>query len=82
MMTYAFHWRPSITQANCSRQTVMRGGVAGDPTPVIYARKLTEEAILNGIRAGQVFIDLEGTPTRTLEFSANAGGTTASMGDS
>ncbi|MBB5318484.1 CehA/McbA family metallohydrolase domain-containing protein [Tunturibacter empetritectus] len=43
---------------------------------------LTEEAILNGIRAGHVFIDIQGTPDRTLEFSANAGGTTASMGDS
>ena len=54
----------------------------GHPTTVVYAPNLTEEAILNGIRAGHVFIDIEGTPNRTLEFSANAGGTTASMGDS
>ena len=54
----------------------------GHPTTVVYAPNLTEEAILNGIRAGHVFIDIEGTPDRTLEFSANADGTTASMGDS
>ena len=54
----------------------------GHPTTVVYAPNLSEEAILNGIRAGHVFIDIEGTPNRTLEFSANAGGTTASMGDS
>jgi hypothetical protein len=54
----------------------------GHPTTVVYAPNLTEEAILNGIRAGHVFIDIEGTPNRRLEFSANAGGTTASMGDS
>jgi hypothetical protein len=54
----------------------------GHPTTVVYAPNLTEEAILNGIRAGHVFIDIEGTPDRTLEFSANAGATTASMGDS
>ena len=54
----------------------------GHPTTVVYAPKLTEEAILNGIRAGHVFIDIEGTQDRTLEFSANAGTTTASMGDS
>jgi len=54
----------------------------GHPTTVVYAPNLTEEGILNGIRAGHVFIDIEGTPNRTLEFSANAGGTTASMGDS
>jgi hypothetical protein len=54
----------------------------GHPTTVVYAPNLTEEAILNGIRAGHVFIDIEGTPDRTLEFSANARGTTASMGES
>jgi hypothetical protein len=54
----------------------------GHPTTVVYAPNLTEESILNGIRAGHVFIDIEGTQNRTLEFSVNAGGTTASMGDS
>lgn len=54
----------------------------GHPTTVVYALSLTEEAILNGIRAGHVFIDIEGTTYRGIEFSASAGGTTASMGDS
>jgi hypothetical protein len=59
----------------------MRSAV-GHPTTVVYAPNLSEEAILNGIRDGHVFIDIEGTPNRTLEFTANAGTATVSMGDS
>jgi hypothetical protein len=54
----------------------------GHPTTVVYAPNLSEEAILNGIRAGHAFIDIEGTSNRTLEFTANAGTATVSMGDS
>jgi hypothetical protein len=34
------------------------------------------------IKAGHVFIDVEGTKNRILEFEASTGTTTASMGDS
>jgi hypothetical protein len=53
----------------------------GHPTTVVYAPNLSEHAILEGIRAGHVFIDLEGTPNRLLEFTGQAGSAVASMGD-
>ena len=53
----------------------------GRPTTVIYAPVL-EHAILDGIRAGHVFVDVEGTKDRTIEFEAKTDSSTASMGDS
>lgn len=53
----------------------------GLPTTVVYAANLSERAILDGIRAGHVFIDLQGSSNRMLEFSAQVGAATASMGD-
>ena len=53
----------------------------GHPTTVVYAPALSEAAILDGIRAGHAFIDVEGTADRMLEFSARDGAKTASMGD-
>ena len=54
----------------------------GRPTTVIYAQALSERAILDAIRAGHVFIDVEGTKDRIVEFEAKTGVSTASMGDS
>jgi hypothetical protein len=54
----------------------------GRPTTVIYAQVLSEHAILDAIRAGHVFIDVEGTKDRTIEFEAKTDSSTASMGDS
>lgn len=53
----------------------------GLPTTVVHARELSVPAVLEGVRAGRVFIDVEGTRTRTLELSARAGGRTARMGE-
>ncbi len=53
----------------------------GHPTTVVYAPELSERAILEGIHAGHVFIDGEGTRDRLIEFTARAGSHTASMGD-
>jgi hypothetical protein len=53
----------------------------GHPTTVVYAPNLSEHAILEGIRAGHVFIDLQGTPNRILEFTGQSGSSLASMGD-
>jgi hypothetical protein len=53
----------------------------GHPTTVVYAANLSEHAILEAIRAGHVFIDLEGTPNRLLEFTGHTGSSLASMGD-
>jgi len=51
------------------------------PTTVIYAANLSENAILDGIRAGHVFIDVEGSKDRAIEFTAKTPASTASMGD-
>lgn len=53
----------------------------GHPTTVVYASNLSERAILDAIRAGHVFVDVEGTANRVLEFTAQAGAETAAMGD-
>lgn len=54
----------------------------GRPTTVVYAQALSEHAILDSIRAGHVFVDLEGTKDRIIEFAAKTASSTASMGDS
>lgn len=51
------------------------------PTTVIHAANLSENAILDAIRAGHVFVDAQGTKDRLIEFSAKAAATTAEMGD-
>lgn len=57
-----------------------RQGSIGSPTTVVYARNLSVESILAGIRAGHVFLDLTGSHSRLLEIHAAAGGSTAEMG--
>lgn len=54
----------------------------GRPTTVVYADALSMPAILDGIRAGHVFVDVQGSGDRLLELQASANGTQASMGDS
>ena len=54
----------------------------GRPTTVIHAQELSEHAILDAIRAGDAFIDVEGSKDRILEFEAMTASSTASMGDS
>ena len=52
----------------------------GRPTTVVYAKALSSAAILDGIRSGRVFIDIDGTRDRMLDISANAGARSAEMG--
>ena len=52
----------------------------GFPTTAVFAESLSERAILDGIRAGRVFIDLEGVAGRALELTATCGGAAAVMG--
>ncbi len=56
-------------------------GSIGSPTTVVYASELSTPAILAGIRAGHVFIDLAGTRNRLLEVTAQAGDQVVHMGD-
>jgi hypothetical protein len=60
--------------------TDARQGI-GAPTTVVYARELSERAILEGIKAGHVFVDVEGSRDRLLEASLEAPGGRALMGD-
>jgi hypothetical protein len=53
----------------------------GRPTTVIHAQSLSERAILDAIREGHVFVDVEGTKDRILEFEAKTGTSMAAMGD-
>lgn len=54
----------------------------GSPTTVVYATDLSTQAILAGIRAGHVFVDLTGSPDKMLTMQATGEGGTVSMGDS
>ncbi len=58
-----------------------RFGAIGHPVTIVYASELSEVGILNGIRAGHVFVDAMGSPDRTLSFTASTGNHTAMMGD-
>jgi hypothetical protein len=56
-------------------------GSIGSPTTVVYASDLSTLAILSGIRAGHVFIDLAGTRNRILEVNARSANQLAHAGD-
>ncbi|QWT19786.1 CehA/McbA family metallohydrolase [Bacillus sp. NP157] len=56
-------------------------GRIGIPTTVVHARELSMEGILDGIRAGHVFVDAEGSSDRMLDVTAQAGNGVAHMGD-
>lgn len=57
-----------------------RPGAIGRPVTVVRAAQLSQDAILAGIAAGRVFIDVIGDSGRTLDLRATAGGQTAQMG--
>ena len=52
----------------------------GRPTTVVHARELSVAGIQDGIRGGEVFIDVEGSRDRMLEVEATAGEQHAVMG--
>jgi len=58
-----------------------RAGSIGTPTTVVYASDLSTPAILDGIRAGHVFIDLAGTRDRILDVTAQTASQTVHAGD-
>lgn len=57
------------------------GAGIGLPTTAVKADALSLPAILAGIRAGRVFVDVQGDGKRMLEFSAASGGRQAGMGE-
>ena len=52
----------------------------GRPTTVVHADELSTAGLLAGLRAGRVFIDLDGTRDRVLDLSARGATGTAAMG--
>ena len=52
----------------------------GRPTTVVYADALSTPGLLAGLKAGRVFIDLDGTRDRALDLSARASSGEAVMG--
>jgi hypothetical protein len=54
----------------------------GRPTTVVWAKELSESAVLEGIREGHCFVDVLGSRDREIEFGVSAGGKTVKMGDS
>ena len=56
-------------------------GSVGSPTTVVYATELSTPAILDGIRAGHVFIDVAGTRDRLLDVTVSTGSRDAHAGD-
>ncbi|MBS0412165.1 MAG: CehA/McbA family metallohydrolase [Proteobacteria bacterium] len=53
----------------------------GSPTTVVWAESLSERAVLDAIRAGRVFVDVEGMKGRVLALNATAGEASAMMGE-
>lgn len=54
----------------------------GEVTTVIFANSLAQNDLLDGLRNGRAFIDLEGTADRLLELRAVSGSDQALMGES
>jgi hypothetical protein len=54
----------------------------GAVTTVIFADSLAQNDLLDGLRNGRAFIDLEGSTDRLLELHAVAGSNRAMMGES
>ncbi len=60
---------------------VAQAAPIGRPTTAVYAPELSQRAILEAIRAGHVFLDVDGVHNRVLELSADLGSRHATMGD-
>jgi hypothetical protein len=59
----------------------MKASAVGAPTTVVWAEALSERAVLDAIRAGRVFVDVEGAGDRVLELTATRGEVKAMMGE-
>lgn len=55
-------------------------GRIGRPTTVVYAERLDRTAILAGVRAGRVFIDMDGRSDSLLDLVLEAGPARVAMG--
>jgi predicted metal-dependent phosphoesterase TrpH len=53
----------------------------GFPATVVRADALSERAVLDGIKAGHVWLDLTGKPGRSFDLAVGASGVQATVGD-
>lgn len=60
----------------------LEGGTSpiGRPTTVVHARALSRAGILDGLRAGRVFVDVQGRGGSLLDLNARYGGALVGMG--
>lgn len=58
-----------------------RSTAIGEVTTVVFAHSLSQQHLLEGLRSGRAFIDLEGSADRFVELRAEAGGEHALMGE-
>ncbi|WP_407352507.1 CehA/McbA family metallohydrolase [Luteimonas sp. R10] len=63
-----------LTQSQFGRSRV------GAPVTAVHAASLSQDAILDGIRAGRVFVDVEGSRDRVLDLVARYRATEVAMG--
>jgi hypothetical protein len=77
-------YRPTVIGGSDNHRSdwpLEKPGSVGSPTTVVHASELSVPAILDGIRAGHVFIDLSGSPDRLLDVQAISSHGKAAMGD-
>lgn len=72
-------FRPTAIGGSDNHNAPSDKDAVGYPTTVVYAPELSDRAILGAIRAGHVFVDVEGSRDRLLELTARGGRVT--MGD-
>lgn len=53
----------------------------GFPATVVYAANLSEHAVLDGVRAGHVWVDTSGEPGHTIDVRARSGDQAGMIGD-
>ena len=61
---------------------VRPGGRVGSPATVVFARELSEAALLDGLRAGRVYVRTRGPEGPVIDLTTSANGQTVGMGGS
>lgn len=61
-------------------RTGARQSPIGKPTTVVWARELSDKAIIEGVRSGRVFVDISGAPNAVLNVEGRSGSQRVDMG--
>ena len=70
----------SDTHDVTSKNVLPPPGRIGVPTTVVFAATLSAQGVLDGIRAGRVFVDVAGSRNAAIDFSADTPGGVVQMG--